>query len=195
MFRSQEEGAMNVSKQEAQEALEAVQRVSDQLRHAVASGGTPYYLIMWGAILLLGYIGSHFITGLLTGWIWLGLAGTGSVLSFVIGMYFRMKMRTGSFRRILYLWLGIMVWASLIWWIASPSTGEQASLLTVVIFMFGYVVTGLWMEPTATWVGLITTALAVIGYTFFLPFFYLWLAFLGGGTMILSGVYILRRWK
>jgi hypothetical protein len=186
---------MNVSKHEAQEALEAVQRVSDQMRQSVASGSTPYYMILWGAIWLLGYIGSHFSQDLIIGWIWIGLVVVGTVVSFVIGLQFRTKMRDGSVRRVMYLWIGLMVYASLTWWIAAPSTGEQASMLIVIFCMFGYVITGLWMEPTAARVGVITTALAVVGYTFFLPYFYLWMAFLGGGTLILSGVYILRRWK
>jgi hypothetical protein len=186
---------MNVSKRDAQESLEAVQLVSKQLRQAVASGSTPYYMILWGAILLSGYIASHFTTGLLAGWIWLGLTGSGTVLSLIIGIYSRTKMRTGNSRRIMYLWLAIMVYSALFWWIAAPSTREQASLLTVIFFLFGYVVSGLWMEATAAWMGLITTALAVIGYAFFLPYFYLWLGLIVGGTMILSGVYILRRWK
>lgn len=186
---------MNVSRREAQEALEAVQQVSDQMRQAVASSSTPYYLILWGIILLLGYISSYFTAGLLSGWIWLGLTGTGSVLSFIIGMRFRTKMRTGTFTRIMYLWIFVMIYAALFWWIATPATGEQASLLTVVFFLFGYVVSGLWLDPSATWIGIITTALALIGYTVFLPYFYLWSAFIVGGTMIVSGVYILRRWK
>lgn len=186
---------MNVSRSEAQEALEAVRRVSNQLRQSVASGSTPYYMILWGAIWFLGYIASHFTRDLLTGWIWLGLVGAGTVISFIVGMHFRTKMRSGSFGRVMYLWIALMVYASLVWWIAAPTKGEQASMLIVVFCMFGYVITGLWMEPTAAWVGAITTALAMIGYTFFLPYFYLWMAFLGGGTLILSGIYILRRWR
>jgi hypothetical protein len=186
---------MNVSKHEAQEALEAVQQVSDQLRQAIASGSTPYYMILWGAIWFLGYISSYFTRGLLTGWIWLGLTISGSILSFILGMRFRTRMRDNSAARVVYLWISLMAYASLIWWIAAPTRGEQASMLIVIFCMFGYVITGLWMEPTAAWVGVITTVLAAIGYAFFLPVFYLWMAFLGGGTLILSGIYILRRWK
>jgi hypothetical protein len=186
---------MNISKHEAKEALEAVQLVSNQMRQSLATGSTPYYMILWGAIWFLGYIGSHFTQDFFTGWIWLGLVGTGMVVSFILGMYFRTKMRFGSYGRVMFLWISLMIYAALVWWIAAPSSGEQASMLIVIFCMFGYVITGIWMEPTAAWVGGITTALAMIGYAFFLPYFYLWMALLGGGTLILSGIYILRRWK
>ncbi len=42
--------------------------------------------------------------------------------------------------------------------------------------------------------GLVITALALIGYFFLPDIFYLWMAFLGGGGMIALGVYIRNRW-
>ncbi|MGD8815200.1 MAG: hypothetical protein PVI78_12080 [Anaerolineales bacterium] len=186
---------MDLSKQEAKQALEAVRHVDQQIRSAIARGGAPYHMILWGAIWFVGYICSHFIRDAIIGWIWVGLVALGSLLSFIIGMRFRSKMRSGSSKRIMVLWLAITVYAAIVWWIADPTRGEQASMLIVAFCMFGYVITGIWIEPTAAWVGVIVTVLAAIGYAFLLPYFALWMAFLAGGTLILSGVYILRRWR
>jgi hypothetical protein len=37
--------------------------------------------------------------------------------------------------------------------------------------------------------------MSLIGYYLLQPYYSLWMAFLGGGTLMVSGVYILRRWK
>ena len=186
---------MEVSKDEARQGLDAVQSIRHQMRSAIAMGGAPYYMILWGAIWFVGYICSHYIRDAILGWVWLGLVGMGSLLSFIIGMRFRTKMRSESTPRFMYLWFAITIYAALVWWVAEPTRGEQASMLIVAFCMFGYVITGIWVEPTAAWVGIIVTVLAVIGYACFLPYFSLWMAFLGGGTLIMSGFYILHRWR
>jgi hypothetical protein len=53
---------------------------------------------------------------------------------------------------------------------------------------------GLLLSFASIWWGLALTALALIGY-FLLPgIFYLWMAILGGGGMIVLGLYIRSRW-
>ena len=68
-------------------------------------------------------------------------------------------------------------------WIAQPTSGEQASTLVVTFIMFSYVVVGLWMERVLLWVGLLTTAMTLIGYFVFPGYYNLWMAFLGGGHL------------
>ncbi|MGD8554546.1 MAG: hypothetical protein PVJ32_03845 [Anaerolineales bacterium] len=186
---------MDVSREEAKETLAAIQQAAAQMRRTIAHSSSPYYMILWGAIWFVGYICSHFITDILIGWIWLSLTGLGTLASALLGVRIQTRLRTAGDKRYAYLWLSIIAYSILFIWIAKPTVGEQASLLLVIFLMFGYVVMGIWLYRSALWVGLLITSLALIGYYLFLSYFYLWMAFLGGGTLIASGLFILRRWR
>jgi hypothetical protein len=61
--------------------------------------------------------------------------------------------------------------------------------------MFAYVVTGLWLEHFMVWLGLVVTALTVIGLFLLPSYFYIWMAVVGGGTLAGTGLFIRNRWK
>jgi len=74
--------------------------------------------------------------------------------------------------------------------------GEQISLWWVVTFMFGYVVIGLWLRlGQLVGVGVIVTASALLGYYLVPDYYYLTMAFLGGGTLIGHGLVWLHPWR
>jgi hypothetical protein len=67
-------------------------------------------------------------------------------------------------------------------------------MFIILFVMVGWVAMGLLLSFTSVQMGLVITALALIGY-FLLPgIFYLWMAILGGGGMIALGFYIRSRW-
>jgi hypothetical protein len=62
--------------------------------------------------------------------------------------------------------------------------------------MFAYVVMGLWRrEDYIVWLGLGVTALTLIGLFFVPAWFFLWMAGLGGGALLLTGVLARRQWR
>jgi hypothetical protein len=185
---------MDVSQQEAQESLQAIQDVATHMRRNVARSGSPYFMVLWGAIWFLGFLTSHLVDEAYLGWIWMTLVFLGTISSAYLGYHFRSKVRSQIDIRFTYLWLAIMAYSAIWMWLAQPSTGAQASVLITCFIMFAYVVIGLWMEPVAAWVGLIVTVFAVLVYVFIPDYYFLSMAFLGGGTLMLSGFYILRKW-
>jgi hypothetical protein len=67
-------------------------------------------------------------------------------------------------------------------------------MFIILFVMIGWLAMGLLLSFASIWPGLLITALALIGY-FLLPnIFYLWMAILGGGGMIVLGLYIRSRW-
>jgi hypothetical protein len=64
-----------------------------------------------------------------------------------------------------------------------------------VVPMFAYVVIGLYVERFLLWLGLLMTGLILVGYFFVWHYFYLWIGAVGGGTLIISGLYIRKFWK
>jgi hypothetical protein len=186
---------MKVSRDDAQEALNSIQRVTIHTKRAIASGSSPYYMILWGVIWFLGFISDFFIKGMTGGWVWIGLVSIGVVISIIIGFRSSLRVRVTGNERFTLLPVAVIAYSLLVIWISQPLSGEQISVIIVLFAMLGYVIMGILVEPAAIWVGIITTGLALIGYFLLLPYYNLWMAFLSGGTLVVGGLYILRRWK
>jgi hypothetical protein len=54
---------MNISPNEAEESLAAIQTVAQKTRHSIASGGTTITLIVTGVIWLVGFLTTQFMPG------------------------------------------------------------------------------------------------------------------------------------
>ena len=186
---------MKVSRDDAQEALNSIQQVTTHTKRAIASGSSPYYMILWGIIWFLGFISDFSIKGMTGGWVWIGLVGIGSVISVIIGFRSSLRVRVTGNKRFTLLPVAVIVYSLLVIWISQPLSGEQISVIIVLFAMLGYVIMGILVEPAAIWVGIITTGLTLIGYFLLLPYYNLWMAFLSGGTLVAGGLYILRKWK
>lgn len=186
---------MNVSRDDAQEALDSIQQITVQTRRVIASGNAPYYMILWGIIWFLGFLLNFFITGETGGWIWISLVSVGTLISIFLGFRVSLKVRLPGSKRFTILPAVIIVYALLVIWISQPLSGEQVSVIVVLFAMLGYVIMGILVEPVALWVGITTTLLALIGFFILRPYYNLWMAFLSGGILVAGGLYILRKWR
>ena len=189
---------MNISPNEAEEALAAIQRVTQKTRHSIASGGTYITLIVTGVVWMIGFVCTQFLPKEITGYIWAVLSILGSILGTVLG--FRMGRRVHSpstatiAKRVGLFWLLLVFYGIAAIAIAQPTDGKQATMLIVLFIMIGYLAMSLLFPFASVWWPLPITALALLGY-FLLPgFFYLWMSILGGGGMIVLGLYIHSRW-
>ncbi len=186
---------MNVSPDEAREALAAVDGVRRRTRAAIRLGGGGQIMMVWGAVWFFGYLASQFLEGRAVGLAWgvldlAGLAGTALVVGWVSRrVHDPMGWRIGLF------WLLLFAYAAVWLALARPADGSLIGLLIATMAMFGYVVMGLWIDLRFLWVGLAVTALALAGYLLTPAWFGLWMAFLGGGVLFGSGLYVLRGWR
>ena len=186
---------MKVSAPEALEALAAVRAVQARTRRALALAGGGQILMIWGLVWLIGYLGTHVLPWHTAGRLWgavdlLGIGGT-----IVVVMRSAPSVRDPMGPRIGLLWISLLLFGGLWIWVAQPTSCSQVGFLLATFAMFGYVVMGLWLDMVFLVIGLTVTAVAALGYILFQPLFNLWMAFLGGGTLFGSGVYILRRWR
>ncbi|MBU2610201.1 MAG: hypothetical protein KJ606_04560 [Chloroflexi bacterium] len=189
---------MNISPTEAEEALAAVQTMMQKTRRAISSSGAYGFLIVWGAVWLLGFLCSHFLPNEIAGHIWMGLDILGGVLSAIIGIRMGKRVRSPSVatsgKRIGIFWCLLFLYSIATIWVAWPVDGKQVAMFIILFVMVGWLALGLLLSFYSLWPGLVITALALIGY-FLLPgIFYLWMAILGGGGMIAMGIYIRYRW-
>jgi hypothetical protein len=186
---------MDISREEAEKSLQAIREVHSRIRTSIAAGSTPFHMILWGAIWFVGYLGNYFLDAETSGQIWTGLAIAGSIASGIMGYRLGSRYRLPGSERIWQIWIFAFLYIFLWIWVAWPLEMKQISMLLTLYVMFGFVLLGLWLERIITWVGLAVSALALIGYWLLPDFFYLWMAFLGGGTLFGSGIYILKKWK
>jgi hypothetical protein len=189
---------MNVSSTEAEEELAAIQRVTQKTRHAITGGGMSITLIVTGAVWLIGFICTQFLTGDVLGYIWIVLSILGTVLGTFLGFRMGKRVRSPStapmVKRIGLFWLLLVFYAIAVIAIARPTDGKQAIILVILFIMLGQLAMGLLFSFSSYWWALLISALALVGYFLLPDIFYLWMAILGGGGMIALGLYFRSRW-
>ena len=188
---------MNMSATEAEENLVAIQTMMQKTRHSLASSGTYITLIVTGIVWLVGFLSTQFLPEI-SGYIWAGGSILGGILGTILG--FRMGRRVRSpataptAKRIGLFWLLLVFYCIATIVVARPTDGKQATMFIILFLMIGQLAMGLLFSFSSVWWALPVTALALVGY-FLLPgIFYLWMAILVGGGMIVLGLYIRLRW-
>ena len=188
---------MNITQREAQDSLETIEKIQQQTRRALAHGGGPFFLIIWGVVWMIGYLASQFLDGQTAGMVWMILDAAGIVASIATGWWISRQVRRPAHdARIGMFWLAWLVYAALIIWLTGVYADPALMGLILAVFaMFGYVVMGLWLWRPLVWVGAGITALAIALYLLIPSYANLAMAILGGGTLIVSGLYVYRNWR
>jgi hypothetical protein len=189
---------LNMSSSEAEEALVAIQTMAQKTRQSIASGGTYITLIVTGVVWFVGFIFTQFLPQEIVGYIWAGLSILGGTVGTFLGLRLGRRVRSPAtaptVKRVVFFWLLLALYGITFIAIAQPTDGKQATLFVILFIMLGQLAMGLLFSFSSVWWALPISLLALIGY-FLLPgFFYLWMAILGGGVMILLGLYIHYRW-
>jgi hypothetical protein len=189
---------MDLSPQEAQQALDAIQTMVRRTQRMISNSGAYAFLIIWGFVWLIGFSANHFLSGPTVGYVWMVLDTLGGVLSVVTGIRLSRQVRSTSNasagKRIGYFWLLLFVYCLVLLAVISPLDMKQGALVIVLFVMIGWIAMGLLLSAASIWWALGITGLALIGYYLLPSYFYLWMAILGGGGMIALGFYIRSRW-
>jgi hypothetical protein len=189
---------MNISPIEAEEALAAIQTITQKTRHSIANSGIHISLIITGVVWLIGYICTQFLPGKIVLYIWIGLSILGSILGATLGSSIGRRVRSPSAnaaaKRAILFWILLVFYGIAAIAVARPTDGKQITMFIILFIMVGQLAMGLLLSFASVWWALPITALALVGY-FLLPgIFYLWMGILGGGGMIAFGLYIRSRW-
>lgn len=186
---------MNISPSDAESALASIRETETHMRKALNASGGAYQIIIWGAIMAIGYTLNHFADRLPLAWVagpWIVMSVLGNILSVVISIRMGRMFRHPMAARIGSLWAVFLVFGLIGAFFVHPSDPREINLLIYLLVMLWLAVMGLWLRLSLLWISLAVTGLLVFGY-FVLPnYFFLWLAIVGGGTMIGSGLLLLR---
>lgn len=197
---------MDVSPDDARESLAQVGATTDAARVAAAYRGSDWLFIIWGLVWLLGYAGTPLWRhGMYVGAWWVTLLAAGGMAS---GLTYRRANPVrwaSSARNVGWLWL--VLWAFAYLWGALlvpfmhlPTNREwmffyrNVALIAGTVAMCGYVIMGLWLESRLLLVlGLVVTALLLAGLLLPFLWFWFWAGAVAGGTLIGTGIVLLRR--
>jgi hypothetical protein len=187
---------MNVSPEEAQEALAVIQQTTDKTRKGAGYNG--YYLMIWGGVWFVGFLVSQYLQPYpaLVGWTWGGLVLVAWVSCAVLGINQGKYMRSQVGPRIGFFYLALFAFTALWYIVLAPQNTKQGVMFFISIIMFGGVVAGIFNRSWSTVLGSVSvTILAIAGYYLLPAYFYLWEAVFGGLAMFAIGLTIRLRWR
>jgi hypothetical protein len=177
---------MSLSSKEAEASLADAENAARRSARIYGYSRAAPHLIMWGAIWVVGYAGtdlSHAHANL----IWGALVLTGCVGSFLFSrQYANREKRTGAWRAFALAGLALLFIFStyaIMWPVQGAQSGTFPALLTGVV----YTGAGLWLGVRWVVTGLAVIALTLGGYFLLQEHYLLWMAFVGGGGMMLAG--------
>jgi hypothetical protein len=190
---------MNITPDEAEQSLAAIQDMAHKTRHAIASGTAHISLITTGTIWMIGFVCTQFLSnGLLLTYIWIGLSVVGSLVAAVLNIRAGRRVHSPSAgataKRIALIWLLLALYGLSAIALTWPIDGKQLTMFIVLFVILGWMAMGVLLSFSSIWPGLIIIALALAGYFLLPDYFYLWMGILVGGGMIAFGIYIRSRW-
>lgn len=189
---------MNVSPREAEEALQAIQQITQKTRHSIASSGADLYLMATGAVWLVGFLATQFLSGTVVAVVWIVASVLAGLTAILAGMRRSKRVRAPSAslnaQRAGLFWVLLLAYALAVILVVKPLDGRQQTMLVVLFMMLGQLSMGMLLSYRSVWWALPLTALALIGYYWLPGIFYLWMGVLVGGSMIVLGLTIRLRW-
>jgi hypothetical protein len=180
---------MPITNVEAQEALRDITRTSRASATTYGYQHASPHLFIWGVVWILGYGLSYLRPQFGATWPVLVLAGTAA--SFWIGWKSRPRESKGYDWRYAATALAAFVFIAAIFAIMPPRTDAQAGAFFPILIALLYSLVGIWTRGARMLVAGIAVAALTLGGYFLLPqYFTLWMAVIGGGALILGGIWL-----
>lgn len=179
-----------LSRDEASATLKDIEQTEGRSSTAYGYKSAAPFLILWGLIWFFGY-GATDLRPAYSNWAWAGLIVFGFAASAVIGK--RGGTRAGGARhgmRIMAAWLVGLLYMSAVIAVMQPVRGDQIGAFIPLLIAFIYGMMGIWGGARFIVAGA-AVAILTLGGFFWLPsHFGLWMAFVGGGTLIATGFWL-----
>jgi len=179
---------MPVSPSEAQAALRDISKAERSSAAAYQYRHAAPHLFLWGSIWAVGY-GASYARPRWEG-LWPVLALAGADASFWIGWKSKPAPREYDWR---YLGtaLAVVCFIAAVFAVLPPSDRMQIGAFFPILVALFYSLVGIWIRGVRLMAAGVAVAALTLGGYFFLPqYFLLWMAVVGGGALILGGVWL-----
>lgn len=182
---------MSLSPAEAQTALKDIEKTENRTAASQHGRYSAPYLIMWGIIWAIGYTVLAITPRV--GWIWAPLVLGGIIGSFILA---RLQSRgtgdkEGFAWRYAASFMIIAAFVTALFAIMPPDDYNQMSAFYPLVIALYYAFIGIW---TKGWrmlpLGVLLGALTVAGYFLMPAYFLYWMAAVGGGGLIVGGLWL-----
>jgi len=185
---------MTVDRDEAGALLRDIAGMQQRMREFLAYGRAGDHLLLWGVLWMAGYGATHFLTQSRPNWagpLWLGIVAIGAVATLLIVRRGRTDPRQSAawdLRPALAVFAFLFFGAT---WTFMAHLGwrEQAAFYPTLFGLLFFVL-GLWLGRLFAVFGAVLYGLTVVGYFLAADWFDLWMAFVGGGALIASGLWL-----
>jgi hypothetical protein len=186
---------MEISPNQAAESLKAIDATTRRSAVAYSYAHSSPYFIMWGVIWMLGY-GATDLWPHGGGAVWLPLTLVGVVGSFVIGRrqgsarYGHQGSTPASSWRFLAMFVAIFAFVAATETLFRPATQAQQAAFVPLLMSLAYVLVGIWRGPRYLITGIAVATLTLAGFYLLHEHFMLWMAGVGGGSLVLAGLWL-----
>jgi hypothetical protein len=186
---------MSLSPEQAREALHDVEQTTRRSATVYGYESMAPFLILWGAIWVVAYGTNDLAPRAIGQWAWPVLGMVGWVASMFIGA--RRKGQSATDAGLWLRWFGVFVayavFAAGVGAIMRPTSDAQVGAFVPLIVALTYALTGIFFNATRLVIAGAAVAALTLGGYFYLPsHFMLWMAVVGGGALILAGVWMRR---
>jgi hypothetical protein len=190
---------MNVSREEAKAALDSIDAAGARVKTVRFYAEFAPFLLLWGVIWLVAnamselrpaYANVAWTTGISIGFvITIALVIRNARRWRFMNPESRAEGRAIGRRAAL---LGITLWAYFpaMTQLLGPFTPRQTNAFISITWAFVYMITGAFMGWRIFAIGAVTAAAVLYGYLFIDAHFLLWMAFVGGGSLIAGGLWL-----
>lgn len=183
--------AQPMAVEDAARALAEIDAVTARVRQSRIYLLASATLILWGPLVALGYALTQFMPRYaMYTWPLCHLVGIGVTAMLVIR-----ERRAASRRGSLLVLTGLVITIGfgLVWSVVLGRFGpREMSAFWPTLFMFGYVIAGLWFGRAFMALGIAVTALTLAGYFWVDRWFDLYMAAVNGGGLLLCGLWMRR---
>jgi hypothetical protein len=180
---------MSLSSEQASQALRDVEAISHRSGQLYRYQRFAPMFVLWGVIWLVGFALTHFYPASAAGiWIPLDVIGIGGCI--FLGRRGKQDASNSTSWRWLASTLAVVVFYIAVLNVFQPSSGEQSAVLISLIVALFYFIGGLWIGSRLAVSGVALAVLTLVGYYVFPAYFLIWMAAVGGGSLILAGVWL-----
>jgi len=182
---------MPLSPNEAADALRDISQTESRSAAAYGNHMASPHMILWGLIWIGEYGGYYLYPQRPLIFPILSLVGV--VGSFVIGARMQRSKPARFSWRYFATFVAFLAFVSALFAIIPPTRSAQIGAFFPLLVAFAYTLMGIWRNmPRIGIVGISIGVLTLIGYFYLQQYYLFWFALVGGGALILGGLWLRR---
>jgi hypothetical protein len=185
---------MSLTPDEAATSLKEIERAGRRSALAYSYASASPHLIMWGILWMIGY-GVSDLNYRIGGLFWIVLTLCGLLASIFIGRQqtadgHAQPGRSGTSLKFAATFFAIGLFITAAYAIFGHTGVRQQAAFVPLIVALIYSVLGIWKGPRFLVMGMLIAALTLGGFFFLKEHFLLWMAMVGGGALVLGGLWL-----